>query len=99
MLEAEISCWESDVRDACTVDEVDYALPEDFVRESKKNGVEGGDSVEDSDDGDDEAEKKRKARESSERLADYIEWFSKNDVVRASFMGSAPLPKLSFCCG
>ena len=86
MLEAEISCWESDVRDACTVDDVDYALPEDFVRESKKNGVEGGDSVEDSDDGDDEAEKKRKARESSERLADYIEWFSKNDKIRASFM-------------
>ena len=52
----------------------------------EKNGVEGGDSVEDSDDGDDEAEKKRKARESSERLADYNEWFSKNDKIRASFM-------------
>ena len=64
MLEAEISCWESDVRDACTVDDVDYALPEDFVG-NRKRSVEGGDSVEDSDDGDDEAEKKRKARESS----------------------------------
>ena len=93
MLEAEISCWESDVRDACTVDELDYALPEDFVRESKKNKIEGedssiieeGDANDDSDE-DDEATKKRKARESSERLKEYIEWFSKNDGVRATFM-------------
>ena len=50
---------------------IDYALPEDFVRESKKNNIEGerdGDDANDDSDEDDEATKKRKARESSERL-------------------------------